>query len=106
MDSRHLDLSTIIAIQASLQDVMNAYVIQTEEKFFDCRDKEIFSEAAKWQNAVWEVSHLRHQVLVALSEMWDESFAEVKVGATKIDSQPVLPEIPAQNKTLTLRVVK
>ncbi len=47
MTTQSLDLHTIIAVQEVLRKEMNTYVTSTEESFFDCRDKEIFSEAAK-----------------------------------------------------------
>lgn len=106
MTAPKLDLATIVTVQEILRKEMNSYVISTEEKFFDCRDKEIFSEAAKWQTAVWEVSHLRHKVLVAMSALFSEAITATEIEPTKIATAPVLPEIEASAKTVCIHRVK
>ena len=106
MTTQSLDLQTIIAVQEVLRKEMNAYVTSTEESFFDCRDKEIFSEAAKWQTAVWECGHMRHKILVALSALFDEAFTSAEIEPTKITTAPMLPQIEAKDKTVQMRRIK
>lgn len=112
MTEHQLDLYTVGEIQEVLRKELQNIVIELETKLFEAKKAEWWSEAAKLQQAVYEVGHTKHTVLMTLHALWAEA-AEVafphsaikveKVEALTSPAEAELPQIPA--KARTLRVV-
>ena len=107
----HLDLFTVGEIQEVLRKELQSNVIELENKLHEAKKAEWWSEAAKLQQAIYEVGHTKHKVLMALHALWadaaDAAFPHSAIRVEKVEvlkspEKVELPAIPAKSRTLSV----